>query len=128
MIYPKFDNETGLVPAIISDVHTHEVLMLAYMNKEAFEKTVETKQTWFWSRSRQEYWHKGETSGNTQSVVEIKIDCDLDTLVVMVEKRDQPVIPATKVASSGQLIARMKRFIKVAENLKGSYRLERTKY
>ena len=87
MIYPNFDNETGLVPAIISDVHTHEVLMLAYMNKQAFEQTVETKQTWFWSRSRQEYWHKGETSGNTQSVVEIKIDCDLDTLVVMVEKK-----------------------------------------
>ena len=64
----KFD-EQGLVPAIVQDVRTREVLTLAYMNEESLARTLETGQTWFWSRSRNELWHKGETSGNTQSVV-----------------------------------------------------------
>jgi len=79
----KFD-EKGLVPAIIQDAETLEVLTLAYMNKESLGKTVETGETWFYSRSRQELWHKGATSGNTQAVVSIKYDCDQDALLVLV--------------------------------------------
>ncbi|MEQ2528824.1 bifunctional phosphoribosyl-AMP cyclohydrolase/phosphoribosyl-ATP diphosphatase HisIE [Robertmurraya yapensis] len=79
----KFD-EKGLIPAIVQDAGTKEVLTLAYMNRESLEKSLETKETWFYSRSRQELWHKGETSGNTQKIVQIKYDCDQDALVVLV--------------------------------------------
>ncbi|HZJ46822.1 MAG TPA: bifunctional phosphoribosyl-AMP cyclohydrolase/phosphoribosyl-ATP diphosphatase HisIE [Pyrinomonadaceae bacterium] len=79
----KFD-DAGLIPAIVQDVHTREVLTLAYMNSESLSLTLETGQTWFWSRSRQQLWKKGETSGNTQEVVEIKVDCDNDALVLLV--------------------------------------------
>ena len=82
----KFD-EKGLIPAIVQDVETKEVLTLAYMNKESLAKTLETRETWFWSRSRQELWHKGATSGNTQTVVEMKLDCDRDALVVLVKPK-----------------------------------------
>ena len=82
----KFD-EHGLIPAIVQDVRTREVLTLAYMNAESLTRTVETKETWFWSRSRNELWHKGETSGNTQKVVELLLDCDGDAIVVLVEPR-----------------------------------------
>lgn len=82
----KFD-ERGLIPAVVQDANTKEVLTLAYMNKESLEKSLETKETWFYSRSRQELWHKGETSGNTQTIVQIKYDCDQDSLVVLVEPR-----------------------------------------
>ena len=82
----KFD-EKGLIPAIVQDAETKEVLTLAYMNKESLEKTIQTKETWFWSRSRQELWHKGGTSGNTQTVVEMKLDCDRDALVVLVNPK-----------------------------------------
>jgi len=81
----KFDEE-GLIPAIAQDVKTREVLMLAYMNKESLERTLKTGETWFWSRSRQEYWHKGATSGNIQKVKEIRYDCDKDALLVLVEQ------------------------------------------
>ncbi len=81
---PKFDPQ-GLIPAIVQDSGTKQVLMLAYMNTESLNKTLETGQTWFWSRSRQELWHKGATSGNTQRVVEIYFDCDSDALLVLVE-------------------------------------------
>lgn len=81
----KFD-ERGLIPAIIQDAKNGEVLMLAYMNKESLQKTLETKETWFWSRSRQELWHKGERSGNRQIVKEIRYDCDSDALLVKVEQ------------------------------------------
>jgi phosphoribosyl-AMP cyclohydrolase len=74
----------GLIPAIVQDAETNEVLMLAYMNAESLRLTIETGETWFWSRSRQELWHKGATSGNIQRVVEIRVDCDADTLLVMV--------------------------------------------
>lgn len=77
-------DENGLVPAIVQDAQSKEVLTLAYMNKESLAKTLETRQTWFWSRSRQELWHKGETSGNTQQVTDILYDCDSDALVVKV--------------------------------------------
>ncbi|HEX6099571.1 MAG TPA: bifunctional phosphoribosyl-AMP cyclohydrolase/phosphoribosyl-ATP diphosphatase HisIE [Thermoanaerobaculia bacterium] len=75
----------NLIPAIVRDARTGAVLTLAYMNEESLAKTRETGQTWFWSRSRQELWHKGATSGNTQRVVHIAEDCDRDALVVTVE-------------------------------------------
>jgi len=80
----RFD-EHGLVPAIVQDAHTREVLTLAYMNAESLVRTLETGQTWFWSRSRNELWHKGATSGNTQNVVTLTTDCDNDAIVVLVE-------------------------------------------
>ncbi len=80
-------NEAGLIPAVIQEWHTRQVLMVAYMNREALRKTLETKETWFWSRSRQALWHKGESSGNTQQVKAIAYDCDGDTLLVSVVQR-----------------------------------------
>jgi phosphoribosyl-ATP pyrophosphohydrolase/phosphoribosyl-AMP cyclohydrolase len=80
----KFDDR-GLVPAIVQNAKTREVLTLAYMNEESLARTIETGQTWFWSRSRNELWHKGETSGNTQQVVSIALDCDRDAIVVLVD-------------------------------------------
>lgn len=82
----KFD-QAGLIPAIIQDARTGTVLMMAYMNKEALEKTLATGETWFWSRSRQVFWHKGETSGNVQKVQEVYYDCDRDTLLIKVEQK-----------------------------------------
>lgn len=79
----KFDQQ-GLIAAIVQDADTKEVLTLAYMNKESLQKSMETKETWFFSRSRQELWHKGATSGNTQQIREIRYDCDKDALVVFV--------------------------------------------
>jgi len=79
-------NDQGLIPAIIQDEKSGEVLMMAYMNKASLEKTIEGGKTCFWSRSRQKYWVKGETSGNVQLVKEILYDCDEDTLLVKVEQ------------------------------------------
>lgn len=79
----KFD-ANGLITAVIQDAVTKDVLMVAWMNAESLQKTIESRETWFWSRSRQELWHKGATSGNTQKVVEIRPDCDGDTLLVLV--------------------------------------------
>jgi phosphoribosyl-AMP cyclohydrolase len=79
----KFDDR-GLIPAIIQDAESGEVLMLGYMNEESLARTLESGRTWFWSRSRQEFWCKGETSGNRQYVREIRYDCDHDALVVKV--------------------------------------------
>jgi phosphoribosyl-AMP cyclohydrolase / phosphoribosyl-ATP pyrophosphohydrolase len=79
----KFD-ERGLIPAIVQDARTREVLTLAYMNEASLLRTMETGQTWFWSRSRNELWHKGATSGNTQDVVSLSCDCDNDAVVVLV--------------------------------------------
>lgn len=81
----KFD-EKGLIPAVIVEAGTHQLLMVAYMNRESLKISMETGKTCFWSRSRQELWTKGETSGNYQHVVSITADCDLDTLKVVVEK------------------------------------------
>ena len=80
----KFD-EKGLIPAVVVDAHSKQVLTLAYMNRESLEISMEKEQTCFWSRSRNELWLKGETSGNYQNIVSITADCDKDALVVMVE-------------------------------------------
>ena len=80
----KFDAQ-GLVPTVVQDVQTNAVVMLAYMNKESLKLTLETGYTWFWSRSRQELWNKGATSGNLQKVVEMYYDCDGDALLVKAE-------------------------------------------
>lgn len=80
----KFDQ--GLIPAIIQDYSSGDVLMLAYMNRESFEKTLETSKTWFWSRSRKKLWNKGETSGHFQYVKNISYDCDGDALLIKVEQ------------------------------------------
>jgi phosphoribosyl-ATP pyrophosphohydrolase/phosphoribosyl-AMP cyclohydrolase len=78
-------DERGLAPVVVQDWRTGEVLTLAYMNREALDRTQSSGQTWFWSRSRQELWHKGETSGNVQSVRELRYDCDADALLALVE-------------------------------------------
>jgi phosphoribosyl-ATP pyrophosphohydrolase/phosphoribosyl-AMP cyclohydrolase len=81
----KFD-ERGLVPAIVQDITSGQVLMLAYMNRESLEKTIASGTSWFWSRSRQELWNKGASSGNIQKVKEIRYDCDGDALLLKVEQ------------------------------------------
>ena len=81
----KYDSN-GLVPAIVQEAGTGAVLMLAYMNEDALRQTLDTGRTWFWSRSRQEYWCKGETSGDRQYVREAYYDCDGDTLLIVVDQ------------------------------------------
>ena len=78
-------DDRGLVPCVVQDWRTGEVLTLAYMNEEALARTRETGETWFWSRSRRELWHKGETSGNVQRVRELRYDCDNDAVLALVE-------------------------------------------
>lgn len=85
----QFD-ERGLLPAIVQDAATGEVLMLAWCDAEAVGRTLDTRTTWFWSRSRGEYWNKGATSGNLQHVVEVRYDCDADAILMRVN----PVGPA----------------------------------
>jgi phosphoribosyl-AMP cyclohydrolase len=79
-------NADGLVPAIVQDATDHAVLMLAWMNEDSLRKTLETGRTWFWSRSRQEYWCKGETSGDRQWVRQVSYDCDGDTVLIVVDQ------------------------------------------
>ncbi|MCS5671259.1 MAG: phosphoribosyl-AMP cyclohydrolase [Acidimicrobiales bacterium] len=79
-------NEAGLVPAIVQEEHTGRILMMAWMNADSLRETMATGRTWFWSRSRQEYWCKGETSGDRQHVREAYYDCDGDTLLFVVEQ------------------------------------------
>ena len=81
----KFD-EKGLLPAVVQDVDTNRVLMVAYVNKESLQKTLETGYTWFYSRSRQELWNKGATSGHVQKVLKLMADCDDDTLLLLVDQ------------------------------------------
>jgi phosphoribosyl-AMP cyclohydrolase / phosphoribosyl-ATP pyrophosphohydrolase len=78
-------DEKGLVPCVVQDARTGEVLTLAYMNREALERTRASGETWFWSRSREELWHKGETSGNVQRVRQLRWDCDADAILALVE-------------------------------------------
>jgi phosphoribosyl-AMP cyclohydrolase len=82
----KYD-EKGLIPAIIQDAETGEVLMMAYMNESSLRMTLDSGYTHFWSRSRQKYWKKGETSGNVQEVREVLFDCDADTLLIKVRQQ-----------------------------------------
>lgn len=82
----KYFVKGELIPAIVQEKGTGEVLMLAYMNEESLQKTMETGYTWFYSRSRQELWNKGATSGHVQRVIEIRTDCDNDTLLITVEQ------------------------------------------
>ena len=82
----KYFVKSELIPAIVQEKPTGEVLMLAYMNRESMQLTLETGFTWFWSRSRQELWNKGATSGHLQKVIDIYADCDDDTLLVTVEQ------------------------------------------
>jgi len=81
----KYDDK-GLIPAVIQDWKTKDILMVAYMNEESLRRTVDSGLTWFWSRSRQKFWQKGETSGNVQRVKDIYFDCDQDTLLIMVDQ------------------------------------------
>jgi phosphoribosyl-AMP cyclohydrolase len=103
----KFDQK-GLIPAVIQDVDTDEVLMLGYMNEESLRRTLETGQVWFYSRSRQELWHKGATSGNTLKLRGIWKDCDEDTLLVKAK-------PAGPVCHTGERTC----FFKQLENRPG---------
>jgi phosphoribosyl-AMP cyclohydrolase / phosphoribosyl-ATP pyrophosphohydrolase len=125
----KFD-ERGLIPAIVQDAGTREVLTLAYMNEESLARTIATGETWFWSRSRNELWHKGATSGNTQSVVSLACDCDRDAIVVLVN----PAGPACHTGAQscfdlaqdedlGPLLASLYTLIESRERLRpeGSY-------
>lgn len=100
----KFD-ANGLITAVIQAAMTKDVLMVAWMNAESLQKTIRTGETWFWSRSRQELWHKGGISGNLQKVVEIRYDCDGDTLLVLVE-------PAGPACHTGEVSC----FYRVLEN------------
>lgn len=77
-------DERGLIPCIVQDADTKDVLMMAWMNRESLDLTLEHGETVFWSRSRQELWHKGATSGNTQQLVDLRYDCDADTLLALV--------------------------------------------
>ncbi len=90
-----YDNN-GLIPCIVQDANTREVLMMAWMNDEALAQTLERGETVFYSRSRQELWHKGETSGNTQELVDLRYDCDADTLLAL-------VIPAGPACHTGEV-------------------------
>lgn len=78
-------NHAGLVPCIVQDAETKDVLMMAWMNAESLRLTVEQRTTWFWSRSRKKLWHKGEESGNVQQLVELRYDCDADCLLALVK-------------------------------------------
>jgi phosphoribosyl-AMP cyclohydrolase len=79
-------NSDGLIPAIIQDAQNGRVLMMAWMNRASLDKTIETRRTWFWSRSRKKFWMKGESSGHVQIVKDLSVDCDGDTLLIQVEQ------------------------------------------
>lgn len=88
-------NDAGLIPCIVQDASTREVLMMAWMNAETVQRTIDEGTTWFFSRSRNKLWHKGEESGNVQKLVELRYDCDADTLLALVE-------PAGPACHTGQ--------------------------
>ena len=128
------DFSKGPIPCIVQDSRTGEVLTLAYMNEDAYERTRESGETWFWSRSREELWHKGETSGNVQRVMELRWDCDADALLALVA----PAGPACHTGERtcfhngelrpvpGEALATLERTIAArrAERPEGSYTAE----
>ncbi len=95
-------NSDGLVPAIVQDVDTREVLMLGYMNDQALHMTLTTGRAWYWSRSRGDYWRKGDTSGNTQDVVDVALDCDNDTILVTVRQHGPACHTGTRTCFTGR--------------------------
>ena len=97
-------NDKGLVPVVTTDASTNEVLMMAWMNEEAFTKTLETKSANYFSRSRNKLWLKGKESGNTQKVVEIRIDCDADTVLLKVEQKGVACHTGNKTCFDGVLV------------------------
>jgi phosphoribosyl-AMP cyclohydrolase len=101
----KWDDK-GLVAAIIQDADSGQVLMLGYMNEESLKNTMESGQAWFWSRSRQELWHKGATSGNYLEVREVWYDCDVDAVLVKAKPWDPPAIPVNRAVSTAGLCLR----------------------
>ena len=112
VLAPSFD-EHGLIAAILQHAETGEVLMLGWMDAEALRRTLDTGEVWFWSRSRGELWHKGATSGQIQRVVEIRVDCDQDTLLIRVEPQGDGGVCHTgardcfyRVVEGGQLVRR----------------------
>ena len=113
----KYFVKADLIPAIIQEESTGEILMLAYMNKESMAKTLETGYTWFWSRSRQELWNKGATSGHLQKVISIHGDCDDDTLLVKVEQTG----PACHTGSKSCFFNKIKQVIKMNDTLVNLY-------
>ena len=104
----RFFRDSSLIPAIVQDADTNEVLMLAYMNSEALSKTIETGYTWFYSRSRASLWNKGETSGNTQRVVSVTADCDNDTLLVRVHPNGPACHTGNRTCFFKELVAEKK--------------------
>ena len=112
VLAPAFGAD-GLVAAILQHAATGEVLMLGWMNAEALAKTLETSEVWFWSRSRGELWHKGETSGQIQRVVEVRVDCDQDALLIKVDPQGDGGVCHTgaracfyRILEHGQLLER----------------------
>ncbi len=97
-------NPDGLVPAIVQDATTRRVLMMAWMDDEALRRTLTTRKGTYWSRSRQAYWVKGETSGNTQAVREVRLDCDGDTLLVVVDQTGPACHTGTDTCFDGSLL------------------------
>ena len=108
----KFDDR-GLIPAVVTEAGTGKLLMLAYMNRESLEISIREEITCFWSRSRQELWRKGETSGNRQHIVRITADCDLDALQVVV-KKDGPACIRVRNHASIRRSVKMTRFLNSA--------------
>lgn len=102
----------GLIPTIVQDAATRQVLMVAYMNAESLQKTLETGETVFWSRRRAELWHKGATSGNTQKVCAIYADCDADTLLILVD----PAGPACHTGSVSCFFRTLEQVMNEGEN------------
>ena len=100
----KYDSN-GLVPCIVQEWNTGEVLMLAYMNAESLRRTLESGTTWFYSRSRQEFWNKGATSGHFQKVRELRYDCDADTLLAWSSRRVPPATPGTSRCFDGRWLS-----------------------
>lgn len=106
-------NTAGLIPVIVQDANSLEVLMMAYMNETSLRRTLETGDAVYWSRSRQELWRKGETSGNTQRVIEVRVDCDADTLLLLVE----PAGPACHTNARSCFFRSLEQFQRKPERL-----------